>query len=103
MSMQNVTIRVTPEQNADIEDICQEKDMTKSEVVRSAVNNFITENTEFKNCTLVEAVLPYNTIAKLNALIQKGEILDTQYAVNIAIDRFLKDIEASYFNSLFSS
>jgi len=69
---------------------------SRSQIIRIAIENFISENLEELASKKLVIRLPNNTINKLMDFINTGDILNVPSAVQIALDRYLSSIEDYY-------
>ena len=69
---------------------------SRSQVIRVAIENFISENIEETASKKIIIRLPNNTILKLLDAISAGDVLNIPTAVQIALDRLLSSIEEGY-------
>jgi hypothetical protein len=69
---------------------------SRSQVIRVAIENFISENIEETASKKILIRLPNNTILKLLDAISAGDVLNIPTAVQIALDRLLNSIEEEY-------
>ena len=69
---------------------------SRSQVIRVAIENFISENIEETASKKIILRLPNNTILKLLDAISAGDVLNIPTAVQIALDRLLNSIEEGY-------
>ena len=69
---------------------------SRSQVIRIAIENFISENIEEMASKKLIIRLPNNTLLKLLDAISAGDVLNIPSAVQIALDRLLSSIEEDY-------
>ena len=69
---------------------------SRSQVIRIAIENFISENIEEMTSKKIILRLPNSTILKLLDAISAGDVLNIPSAVQIALDRLLTSIEENY-------
>jgi metal-responsive CopG/Arc/MetJ family transcriptional regulator len=71
---------------------------SRSQVIRIAIENFISENLEELSSQKIVIRLPNNTVNQLFDCINSGDVLNLPSAVQIALDRYLNSIEDYYLN-----
>lgn len=94
---QKITIRLTPDQVENLDSIMLDRDIdSRSQVIRMAIENFISENLKDVTSQKVVLHLPNNTVNRLIDCISSGDILSFESGIQIAVDRHLSSIEDYY-------
>jgi Arc/MetJ-type ribon-helix-helix transcriptional regulator len=99
--MENITekisIRLKPDQIDHLDQIMVQKDIkSRSQIIRTAIESFISENLEELASKKLVIRLPNGTINKLLDCMNVGDILNFNSAIQIALDRYLTSIEEDY-------
>lgn len=94
---EKITVRLKPDQLEKLDTIMLQKDLnSRSQVIRIAIENFLSENLEELSSKKVVVRLPNNTVNKLMECISAGDVLNIPSAVQIGLDRYLTSIEDYY-------
>ena len=97
LNSEKITIRLTPDQVEDIDSIMLKHDnRSRSQVIRMALENFISENLIDASSQKVVVHLPNNTINRLMDCVASGDALSLENAIHLSVDRFLNSIEEFY-------
>jgi len=94
---EKITVRLKPDQLEKLDTLMLQKDLnSRSQVIRIAIENFLSENLEDLASKKLVVRLPNNTVNKLMECISAGDVLDIPSAVQIGLDRYLSSIEDYY-------
>ncbi len=97
LNTEKVTIRLTPDQVEDIDSIILSHDIkSRSQVIRLALENFISENIKDPTSQKVVIHLPSNTVNRLLDFVSTGDVLNVENAIHLSLDRFLTSMEDFY-------
>jgi metal-responsive CopG/Arc/MetJ family transcriptional regulator len=90
-STERVTIRLTPELVDAIDAIAIQEDLRfRSKVIRAAIEYFIAEKREEHHARKVIIHVPERLLVQLDELVQDGEALSREDAINTAIRDFIR-------------
>ena len=94
---EKITIRLTPDQVESLDSIMLDRDIdSRSQVIRMAIESFISENLKDVSSQKVVLHLPNNTVNRLIDCISSGDILSIESGIQIAVDRHISSIEDYY-------
>ncbi len=94
---EKITVRLKPDQLEKLDTIMLQKDLnSRSQVIRIAIENFLSENLEELSSKKIVVRLPNNTVNKLMECVSAGDVLNIPSAVQIGLDRYLTSIEDYY-------
>jgi hypothetical protein len=80
-----------------LDSILLQQDLTsRSQVIRIAIENFISENLEELSSKKIVVRLPNNTVNRLFDSINAGDVLNMPTAIQISLDRYLNSIDDYY-------
>ena len=94
---EKITIRLTPDQVENLDSIMLDRDInSRSQVIRMAIENFISENLKDVTAQKIIIRLPNNTVNRLIDCISAGDILSIENGIQISIDRYINSVEDYY-------
>ena len=97
INTEKISIRLKPEQLDNLDTIMLQKDIrSRSQLIRSAIESFISDNLEEIASKKLVVRLPNSTVNKLLDCMNAGDILNFGSAIQIALDRYLSSIEEDY-------
>lgn len=91
---EKITIRLTPDQVENIDSIMLNQNInSRSQIIRMALENYISENLIDTSSQKVITHLPNNTINRLIDCISAGDLISIENAIQMSIETHLSSIE----------
>jgi metal-responsive CopG/Arc/MetJ family transcriptional regulator len=97
MNKERVDVRVEPELLEELEIIAQRMGInSRSSAIREAIASFVMDNKDGWNASGISVNIPNRIAERLQRQIMNGDAKDTDQAIVLALDFWLRDLETYY-------
>ncbi|MDD4307907.1 MAG: ribbon-helix-helix domain-containing protein [Thermoplasmata archaeon] len=97
MNKERVDVRVEPELLEELDAIAERKGFaTRSSAIREAIVEYVTQNGDSWNSAGINIGIPNRIAERLQRQIMNGDARDANEAIVLALDFWLRDMEAYY-------
>jgi metal-responsive CopG/Arc/MetJ family transcriptional regulator len=99
MNKERVDVRVEPELLEELDIIAERLGLnSRSSAIREAIANFVMDNKDGWNTSGTTVNIPNRIAERLQRQIMNGDAKDSEQAIVLALDFWLKDLENYYLN-----
>lgn len=98
MTKERVDVRVESEFLEELDAIAEREGLSRSELIREAVMDYVLDNRETWNSRLLKVSIPNRMADKVQMHIHNGDAKTPEDAVLLALDFWLRDLEHYYLN-----
>ena len=94
---ERITIRIPAAQADAIDELVEKMGMkSRSDLIRKAIEDYLRSNTEMWNAIKLTLQMPKGMVRRLDALVDGGDVLSREYAIQEALMKLIEHYEDYY-------